>query len=491
MTDDASPENLRKFLESDDPALRRMGLSMAKGMKVPDSYKLVMALSLWDSEEGNREAAAELVEEIGLENITEFPGWLEPFDGRVAEEVCKAAVEALGKIGDTRAVEPLIEALGDANDYVRASATEALDKVGWVPETDEQRAAYLIAVLDWGSLVEWGEPAVEPLIKAFGNDLVNQRAGRHEFAELLGKIGDARAVEPLIKALGDDEYIGRSAAYALGDIGDIRAVEPLIKALREDSHHLVGGAASALGNIGDERAVEPLILLALRTSRVSRSLSSRFPRRYDEIREAVTGVLVNFGEPAVEPLIEALVDEDEDVRSYAAEALKAIGGPRAMEVLAKLLEDPEQFRIEALIEALVNDDEFISNDALVPLIGIGEPAVESLIEWADDLLNCGPYGDNTDEGWGLWQIANALEGIGDARAVEVLIKIMSDGYACDGAVDALISIGKPAVEPLIKALGDEDDDVRQAAKEALRKLGHEEAAADLHPLHDFFEVEGK
>ena len=26
MTDDASPENLRKFLESDDPAMRRMGL---------------------------------------------------------------------------------------------------------------------------------------------------------------------------------------------------------------------------------------------------------------------------------------------------------------------------------------------------------------------------------------------------------------------------------------------------------------------------------
>ena len=36
MTDDASPENLRKFLESDDPAMRRMGLSMAKGSGVPE-----------------------------------------------------------------------------------------------------------------------------------------------------------------------------------------------------------------------------------------------------------------------------------------------------------------------------------------------------------------------------------------------------------------------------------------------------------------------
>ena len=36
MTEDASPENLRKFLESDDPAMVMMGLSMAKGSGLPD-----------------------------------------------------------------------------------------------------------------------------------------------------------------------------------------------------------------------------------------------------------------------------------------------------------------------------------------------------------------------------------------------------------------------------------------------------------------------
>ena len=34
MTEDPSPENLRKFLESDDPAMVRMGISMAKGVNV-------------------------------------------------------------------------------------------------------------------------------------------------------------------------------------------------------------------------------------------------------------------------------------------------------------------------------------------------------------------------------------------------------------------------------------------------------------------------
>jgi hypothetical protein len=32
MTDDASPENLRKFLNCDEPAMVRMGASLLKGI---------------------------------------------------------------------------------------------------------------------------------------------------------------------------------------------------------------------------------------------------------------------------------------------------------------------------------------------------------------------------------------------------------------------------------------------------------------------------
>ena len=39
MTEDTSPENLRKFLESDDPAMVLMGLSMAKGAGVEITVK--------------------------------------------------------------------------------------------------------------------------------------------------------------------------------------------------------------------------------------------------------------------------------------------------------------------------------------------------------------------------------------------------------------------------------------------------------------------
>ena len=143
--------------------MRRMGLSMAKGAGVPEElYKNVFGLSLWDPEEGNREAAAELVEKIGLENITEFPGWLEPFDEEGVDEwVRRNSAKALGKIGDGRAVEPLIKALG-------------------------------------------------------GED----RRGRSAVAEALGAIGDTRAVEPLIGLLEDeDKWVRKYAKESLKKLG--------------------------------------------------------------------------------------------------------------------------------------------------------------------------------------------------------------------------------------------------------------------------------
>ena len=58
MTEDTSPENLRKFLESDDPAMVRMGLSMAKGSGIPDDLLgLITGIYMWHDDKGMRAAA--------------------------------------------------------------------------------------------------------------------------------------------------------------------------------------------------------------------------------------------------------------------------------------------------------------------------------------------------------------------------------------------------------------------------------------------------
>jgi hypothetical protein len=63
MTEDTTPENLRKFLLSEDPAMRLMGISMAKGVDLPESNQIVNALSYWDTNEKVKEAANEKKEE--------------------------------------------------------------------------------------------------------------------------------------------------------------------------------------------------------------------------------------------------------------------------------------------------------------------------------------------------------------------------------------------------------------------------------------------
>ena len=67
----------------------------------------------------------------------------------------------LGKMEDSRAVEPLIEALGNEHPYIRKSAALAL--------------------------MEIGKPAVEPLIEALKNEEANTR---REAAFALGLIKD-------------------------------------------------------------------------------------------------------------------------------------------------------------------------------------------------------------------------------------------------------------------------------------------------------------
>ena len=61
MTENTSPENLRKFLESDDPAMVRMGLSMAKGVDLPkELLPTILRFYMWDDDKSVRNAARTL-----------------------------------------------------------------------------------------------------------------------------------------------------------------------------------------------------------------------------------------------------------------------------------------------------------------------------------------------------------------------------------------------------------------------------------------------
>ena len=80
------------------------------------------------------------------------------------DHIRRAAAEALGQIGDARAVQPLLAALRDNDSDVREAAAKALDKLGWSPAQDESAAWYWTTKENWDACVRIGAPAVQPLI---------------------------------------------------------------------------------------------------------------------------------------------------------------------------------------------------------------------------------------------------------------------------------------------------------------------------------------
>jgi len=81
------------------------------------------------------------------------------------------------------------------------------------------------------------------------------------------------------------------------------------------------------------------------------------------------------------------------------------------------------------------------------------------------------------------QAADALGQIRDVRAVKILIAVLEDENSSDRTQDlvagALVSIGTPAVEPLIAVLKDKDPLVRMQAAYALGRIKDARAVGPL------------
>ncbi|MBK9989965.1 MAG: HEAT repeat domain-containing protein [Verrucomicrobia bacterium] len=193
---------------------------------------------------------------------TQIIGWLiaKLSDGK--EKVRYNAVAALGVIGSTKAVEPLIAQLADED--VRSCVASALGKIG-----DTRAVSPLIALLSdkdkitkfWleDALIAIGKPSVEPMIAKLSD---KDSDIRESAARVLGRISDPRAVAPLIAELGDrNNHVRYYVIEALGKIGDIRAVEPLIPRINDRDSTVCYHAIEVLGNMKDVRAAGALVTL--------------------------------------------------------------------------------------------------------------------------------------------------------------------------------------------------------------------------------------
>lgn len=161
-----------------------------------DTKGLVRALS-YEKDNNVRDAAAEALKQIGNPAVEMLITALK--DDKLLIRIGSARV--LGAIGNPQAIEPLKITLNDDEKDMRQAAAEALDKLGWQPDTSKTGAVYWIIKGQWDRCAEIGEPAIEALIATL-RDM--DEGVRQAAVEALAKIGE-QAVPPLISMFIRDE----------------------------------------------------------------------------------------------------------------------------------------------------------------------------------------------------------------------------------------------------------------------------------------------
>lgn len=182
-------------------------------------------------------------------------------------KVRQKAVEALGELRDQRAVEPLISLLKSGDECMKYLVIEAVGEI-----RDKRATGLLLDLfkVDKGekmveTLGRLGDArAVEPLIALM---LENQNRAQM-VAYALWNIEDGKGISRLIELLYDkDDTVRALSAFALGCAcgiprgykPDSRAVEPLMDLFLHDNARVRSDAIWALGKIKDERAGDLII----------------------------------------------------------------------------------------------------------------------------------------------------------------------------------------------------------------------------------------
>jgi len=256
----------------------------------------------------------------------------------------RLAAQALGQIGAPGCAELLVGALGHHSSAVRGAARPALVRLGEdalgpvlqaLSSNDRAQRENAAAVLS-----DWGAPAAPGLLQAAAGASPTQRWATLLAVHMLAaKHADAATDElrrAVIAALDDeDDRVRRAAAFAESELRDPEAIPALIAHLRDPDRQVRRKCAAALAAIGGPglRAV----VEAMRAGGEHRELY--------ELGRA----LAAMGEDAVAPASELARDPRAEVRWGAGTALGMCGSERAAPALLGLADDEEHLPVLAAV----------------------------------------------------------------------------------------------------------------------------------------------
>jgi HEAT repeat protein len=414
------------------------------------------------------------------------------------DNVAVAAIEALGRIGGTTAIEPLISAVRTRNFFRTFPAIEVLGNSG-----DPRVIAPLAELL------------LDPIYAA-------------EAASALGRTAQIAAVAPLAGLLFDPAPVVGPAVRALAELRDRYAarfvdVSPLIHAFRErippemaatqllaaierSAPQEIVAFACVLGWVKDPRVVTKLVDLLdaepAVAAEASKALRAIGPLAEAELlaalRDGDSGhrlcliPLVAIKRSSVPVLLGCLHDDEGPVRSLACEALGRIGDTSAVPPLFAVIGDPDarvsqsavaaiqslgSAETEALAISAASSGDLRTRRAALRIISyFGYPA------GLEVLLSA-----TTDENDRIRDAATqGLAFIDNPRALDGLFRLAEDSSAQTRAT-AMRALGQTSTAPAVVAmlrsrLVDPDAWVRYYACQALSRLGARECVADVSKL---------
>lgn len=374
--------------------------------------------------------------------------------------VCEYAIDALVEIGDLRAIPALKKATTAASARVQEKAKEALGRIrvkGKKRKTKEEQRQEERKIRYINKLRN--KKDIDGLIKELGDS----DWGVREYAiDALAEIGDERAVAPLIKALGNkDELVRCRAAYALGEIGDLMVIPALGKAKNDSDARVREKAKEALDKIKSTEAYKEY-LRQKEVEKEARRIAKERKSKHDLALKSISE-------------FEDILNKANDVEGVFSSAAEMLTAPkqafddgdyeRCIRLSEEVRENITEAKLKAEIDATIEATD-TTIDGVKGIFKEIEGEIRGSTEPKNEMTK-----PNIDELMRKKDIGGLIKALGD-----------EDEDVCKLAIITLGQIGEPAIEPLIKALGDKDEDVW--ASVALGRIGEPAVTPLITALRD-------
>jgi HEAT repeat protein len=421
--------------------------------------------------------------------------------------ISAAAADALGKIGDPRAIEPLLE-ISRRNDVQlmkeisESRESEAEEEKEASPEVDstaenpynfKEMVVFKIDQLPKEYFQSDGTPIPRKDLVIRGLKDNNQQLRQMAAKAAIG-LDNEDVVDPLIEALENPyevESVRFMAAEALGGMGTEKSTESLLKALKDDNVAVRYSAAAALSGRHEESVT--MALIGAITD----------PDKY--VRSSVAYALGATRHPmALNVLFDCVADESEVVSFSAAKAIACFDSEQVVKEVRNRLEFANKKNKLALLEILGHiksgesveilrdflgsSDLELSYKASMALIGqenleILDELIEASKRFDQELVNYMRGQDNGKIDTGVSaNMSESFKNAGKSLNVPESLHKFREGLhdknhnIRGSAANALGDSKDPlAVDLLLEVIDDENEFVRASAINSLGRIGDEKA----------------